>query len=258
MNTANTIKPVCWLGTTLITTPSRVPDHSNTKLIMMSLQWAQGTRNRVRIIGLQSFELVIQSMRKYFGVKSPTWLKKYAPCLLNQYAISLIRRQSTSLPYISWFRSKIMSISIFIKIYKTLSLTYYFHTIGRFWKTKIQSQPFLQSSPSKKVPQSLDSSEVWYMDLNIIEKLKQSKKHYQTDKQGYTACLNEESHLNNSLNHHKRLWERKKTKTKKGKQNKTKQKSIHTNKQKSLILFSFKWIAPQAYFHWSLHVLKGK
>ena len=177
MNTANTIKPVCWLGTTLITTPSRVPDHLNTNLIMMSLQWAQGTRNRVRIISLQSFELVIQSMRKYFGVKSPTWLKKYAPCLLNQYAISLIRRQFTSLSCISWFRSKIMSISIFIKIYKTLSLTYYFHKIGRFWKqTKIQSQPFLQSSPSKKVPQSLDSSKVWYTDLNIIEQIKTKQK----------------------------------------------------------------------------------
>ena len=150
MNTANTIKPVCWLGTTLITTPSRVPDHLNTNLIMMSLQWAQGTRNRVRIISLQSFELVIQSMRKYFGVKSPTWLKKYAPCLLNQYAISLIRRQFTSLSCISWFRSKIMSISIFIKIYKTLSLTYYFHIIGRFWKKKYNPNLFYNVLPQRR------------------------------------------------------------------------------------------------------------
>ena len=63
MNTANTMKPVCRLGTTLISKPSRVPDHLITKLIMMSLQRARGTKNRVRIISLQSFELVTQSVK---------------------------------------------------------------------------------------------------------------------------------------------------------------------------------------------------
>ena len=148
------------------------------------------------------------------------------------YAISLIRRQFRSLSCISWFRSKIMSISLFIKIYKTLSLTYYFHTIGRFWETKIQSQPLLQSSPSKKVPQSLDGSEVWCTDLNIIEQIKTKKKRYQTDKQGYTPCMNKESRLNNSLNHHKRLWETKKTKKNKQEKQKTKKKHTYKHKKK--------------------------
>ena len=150
MNTAETIKPVCWLGTTLITTPSRIPDHLNTNLIMMSLQWAQGTRNRVRIISLQSFELIIQSMRKYFGVKSPTWLKKYAPRLLNQYAISLIRRQFTSLSYISWFRSKIMSISIFIKIYKHFHLLTIFTQWVDFEKQKDHPNLFYNLLPQRR------------------------------------------------------------------------------------------------------------
>ena len=47
MNTANAIKPVCRLGTILITTPSRVPDHLITNLIMMTnLVIAVSTRHK--------------------------------------------------------------------------------------------------------------------------------------------------------------------------------------------------------------------
>lgn len=67
------------LGTTVITTPSTVPNHLITNLIMISLHWAQGTENRVRFISSQLFDLGIRSVRMYYRVKSSTWLKKYAP-----------------------------------------------------------------------------------------------------------------------------------------------------------------------------------